>query len=169
MKVINDLVRFISELNLADVIFLGTILVLLILIISLIYILKSSEEDIVIEEICDDDIDLIELKSNLECIKPVKKKEISDYQAHQEENAIISYDELLNTQSLPVIKYTSTDELDGLLVKAIDVNNLVNTMDPKPINNIETHAPKKHKPNVISYDKEEAFLITLKKLQKMLD
>ena len=88
----------------------------------------------------------------------------------QEKKAIISYDELINTQSIPIINYKEEQDMDGLTVKAIDINNLVDTMEPKPITHPTEYAVEKdNKPILISYEKEEDFLRTLKKLESMLD
>ena len=56
------------------------------------------------------------------------------------------------------------------MVKAIDVNNLIETMDPKPISHPVVYSVNKEKKYVaISKIKEEELLLSLKKLNSMLD
>ena len=93
--------------------------------------------------------------------------ELTEYEKKQEEEAIISYDELIKTQSIPVLKYKNEEEINGLLVKAIDVNNLIETMDPKPISHPVTYNAMKKTHRAISVLKEEELVITLRKLDSI--
>ncbi len=97
-----------------------------------------------------------ELKENMKS-EPVIK--FTNYEKDQEDKAIISYDELLNKNSNYGINYEKEETYDDFSVKKVDLENLVSkTSEQTP--NIEVR--------VISFQKEEAFLEALKRLQKEL-
>lgn len=178
-NMINDLISFLSTLNFVDIVFFTAVITLLILVVVLLYILKTSDDDKETSKLdlkLDNtneikDLDLVSLTKELESAKEEPKAiNLTKYEEEQEKKAIISYDELINTQSIPIINYKEEHDMDGLTVKAIDINNLVDTMEPKPITHpTEYTVEKENKPVLISYEKEEDFLRTLKKLESMLD
>ncbi len=90
------------------------------------------------------------LKGNLSC---------DSYEKDQEEKAIISYDELLQKQNKYAINYEKEEMLDDLIVKKVNLNDLVNKNEQVKIKEVR----------VISYEKEEAFLTALKELNKLLN
>ena len=53
--------------------------------------------------------------------------------------------------------------------KPLSLNNLANTTEPKPIavNEVNAVTPNNSRGKLISYAKEEEFLATLKKLQRL--
>ena len=156
-SLITDIITFFKTLTFIDYVLYLAMLVLVILIVSLIYLLRTAD----IEEIEDDEeefdikkaIEEIELSDNREI-------EINDYEREQEENAIISYEELLNSAKKNKLNYKSDELLgDTVSVKKFDLDNLVSE-EPEDV---------KLDVRVISYAHEEAFLQALKNLQKLLD
>jgi hypoxanthine-guanine phosphoribosyltransferase len=83
----------------------------------------------------------------------------TDYEKDQEDKAIISYDELLNKGNNYELNYEKEEMHDDLSVKKVDLDNLVNKNN-NTVSNIEVR--------LISFQKEEAFLEALKRLQKEL-
>ena len=81
------------------------------------------------------------------------------YEKDQEEKAIISYDELLQRQNKYAVNYEKEELLDDLVVKKVNLNDLVNKNEQVKIKEVR----------VISYEKEEAFLKALKELNKLLN
>ena len=77
----------------------------------------------------------------------------------QKEKAIISYDELLQRQNKYAVNYEKEEIIDDLVVKKVDLNDLVNKDEQVKIKEVR----------VISYEKEEAFLNALKELNSLLN
>lgn len=153
-----DIATFFKTLTFIDYVLYLAILILLVLIISLIYLLKTTDID-EYEETEDEEFDIQKAVSEIENASP-REIEINDYEKEQEENAIISYEELVNSTKQGKINY-ETDEMLGntVSVKKFNLDNLVSE-EPEPTNiNVR----------VISYAHEEAFLEALKNLQKLLD
>ena len=97
MKILEDIYKFVSTLNLADFIFFFAILILMILIITLIYFIKINEDnESNLEETA-------EMKIVKELDKYTNEKTptipFTEYEKDQENKAIISYDELKNKKS----------------------------------------------------------------------
>ena len=96
--------------------------------------------------------------------KPVNI-ELTSYEQEQEDNAIISYDELLSNRDKNNnngFSYDSKYKSDNdLSVKKIDLDN--NTASSK-----EEIPEERVKVQLFNYEKEEAFLKTLKQLQSEL-
>lgn len=104
-----------------------------------------------------DMIDLESITKNIEeTYKPVNIK-LTSYEEEQENNAIISYKELLNTNN-NAVNYEEYDNETDVDVKKIDLN----TMDDDSVSNPKIEI------SLMSYEKEEAFLQALKKLQSTL-
>lgn len=103
--------------------------------------------------------DLEKISKNIESdYKPVNI-ELTSYEKEQEDNAIISYDELVKTQDSGYSYDESFKPESDVSVKRIDLD--------KPSG--EVIAPQeKNKVKLLNYDKEEAFLAALKQLQKDL-
>lgn len=99
-----------------------------------------------------------ELRDNMKSSD--KMIQFTDYEKDQEDKAIISYDELLNKETNNYELNYETEEMhDDLSVKKVDLDNLVNKSN-NAVSNLEVR--------VISFQKEEAFLEALKRLQKEL-
>lgn len=165
-----NLLEYFNSLNAYDIVFIGANIVLMLLIASFIYVLKIKEKPQVKEEVLadmkDSDISLEALTTKLQN-KTLVREDLTPFEEEEETKAIISYDELIKTQSIPVLKYKNEEEINGLLVKAIDVNNLIETMDPKPISHPATYNAMKNAHRAISALKEEELVITLRKLNSI--
>ncbi len=165
MQVFKDMILFIKTLTFVDIIFFFAVLALMLLVITLIYFIKeNSEED-------DNNIDIMpkkkdeidDLKAITEALENAEPNAINlnKYEEEQEEKAIISYDELIKRKNDFALNYSEEENIDeDLTIKKVDLNHLLNTdVAVKPELNV----------SVISYEKEEAFLEALKKLQKTLN
>ncbi len=97
--------------------------------------------------------------------KPINV-ELTSYEQEQEDNAIISYDELLSNRDKnnnSGFSYDSKYKSDNdLSVKKIDLDNNVSSQEKEEI------PEEKVKVKLFNYEKEEAFLRTLKQLQSEL-
>ena len=192
MSIIKDIYNFINSLSFVDIVFLGAVIALLILIVTLVYFIKinkdevlensildnkvtNKKEDIVDmiikentekikeEEYNDEEGELLDLESLTEKLKNEEKTDqikIDKYEQEQEEKAIISYDELLSKKNHYAINYEKEEQLDDIVVKKVNLNDLVNK-------NVEDNA--KNIVQVISYQKEEDFLKALKELNSLLN
>ncbi|MBR1416549.1 MAG: hypothetical protein IJ572_01880 [Bacilli bacterium] len=185
-NILYDLGTFIKSLSFIDIMFIVSILGLVILIVTLIYIIKMNDDDtdestnIEIDKIDtnDEELDLLEITKELN-ESPTKPIVLNDYEKEQEEKAIISYDELLKTKDLKEdINYIKEENIDGLTVKSVDPNELTKPIElPKikeeyhKIVGVEenTTCDNQQKNILISYEKEEEFLKALKKLQNLLN
>lgn len=166
-NLVRDIVIFIRSLSFMNILFFTAVILLIILIVSLIYIIRinkeTEEEDEVMNVVKDDELDLINISKSLEenTSKPIA---LNNYEKEQEERAIISYDELIASQSnnQEIINYKEEKDIEGLKIKSFDLNNLTTTIDmPKIKNENETTRLSK-------YVKEEEFLDALKRLRKSL-
>ena len=171
MVIARNLLEYFNSLNTYDIIFIGANILLMMLLVTFIYVLKYKKEEVTNTIVVDNsDISLEALTSKLQESTAVIRTDLTKFENEEETKAIISYDELINTQSIPVLKYKNEEEINGLLVRAIDVNNLIETMDPKPISHPAVYnANKEKKYAAISKVKEEELLLSLKKLNSMLE
>lgn len=181
MNFFKDIFGFLNTLTFIDLIFFFSVVVLIILIVSLIYFIKINDEvfespkevekkdvleNIQVEapQIFDENEEgeLLDLKALTKQLEENKTMNIdlTAYEKEQEERAIISYDELLKKTNNVEINYEEEEIVDDITVKKVDLANLVS--------NIEENEPK-IKVQVISYDREEAFLQALKQLQQNLN
>lgn len=161
MKIFNDIYNFIMALRFVDIVFYFSILILMILIVILIYFIKINklEEDEKNKLGETQEMKIAkELRDNMKSSD--KMIQFTDYEKDQEDKAIISYDELLNKETNNYELNYETEEMhDDLSVKKVDLDNLVNKNN-NAVSNLEVR--------VISFQKEEAFLEALKRLQKEL-
>ena len=173
MVIARNLLEYFNSLNTYDIIFIGANILLMMLLVTFIYVLKfkDKKEEVTNTIVVDNsDISLEALTSKLQESTAVIRTDLTKFENEEETKAIISYDELINTQSIPVLKYKNEEEINGLLVRAIDVNNLIETMDPKPISHPAVYnANKEKKYAAISKVKEEELHLSLKKLNSMLE
>lgn len=175
-----DFTTFIKSLSLVDILFIVAILGLVVLIVTLIYIVKmNNEEDFEFNEDEninneDDELDLVSISKEID-ESPTKPITLNDYEREQEEKAIISYDELIKTKDIPVeeINYKSEEDIDGLTVKKVDIDELTKPIElPKiKLKEFKDNELKdsEEKNILISYEEEEEFLNALKKLEQLLN
>lgn len=173
MQIIDDIMNFFKTLSFVDVVFFFAVLALMLLIIVLIYFIRENRAE---EEMDfpsqgnnlppkndnnnDEITSLKEITEALENAEP-SAINLNKYEEDQEEKAIISYDELLKRKNDFAINYSEEESLDDdLTVKKVDLDNLINK---------EVRVKPEIKVSVISYEKEEAFLEALKKLQQTLN
>lgn len=173
MQFIDDIMNFLKTLSFVDVVFFFAVLALMLLIIVLIYFIRENRAE---EEMnfpsqgnnlppkndnnSDEITSLKEITEALENAEP-SAINLNKYEEDQEEKAIISYDELLKRKNDFAINYSEEESLDDdLTVKKVDLDNLINK---------EVRVKPEIKVSVISYEKEEAFLEALKKLQQTLN
>ncbi len=173
-----DMISFLKTLSYIDYILYFAVLVLIVLIISLIYVMRMSDDELeenIMEQSPKEliankiempkeeakDIDLLEIVNTIdETPKPVI--DMTAYEAEQEEKAIISYDELINTTKSHPINYDTEELIDNTVkVKKINLDNITNLDITEEKPRIEV--------KLFTYDHEEAFLKTLKQLNELLN
>ena len=200
-----DLGEFFKSLTLYDILFLLSLLVLFIMLVSLVYVFKINKDELDDSNDDDKNNDVNKKKNNikksnvnkkdnvnedlnlLELTKELEEKKstnisLNDYEREQEEKAIISYDELLAaTGSIDIpISYKKEENVDGLLIKAVDLDLFKTSplelpkmkeemKESKPLENVESVKVESNDLKLISYEKEEAFLETLKNLRGLLN
>ena len=169
MQIIKDTISFIKTLSFVDIVFFFAVLALMLLIITLIYFIKENKE-----EEKEDNFDFFDKddndktpKTEMESLKAISEAleqaeptaiDLNKYEEEQEEKAIISYEELKSRRNDFAINYTDEEEIaEDVSVKKVDLEHLLNkNVEVKP----------ELKVSVISYEKEEAFLDALKRLQQ---
>lgn len=161
MKLFSDIGKFLGTLTFADLVFFFAVLVLMILIVTLIYFIKINNDEL---EETDASNETPEMKIIKEITKDINTDnlpniEFTEYEKDQENKAIISYEELLGKTNNYELNYEKEETFDDLSVKKVNLENLVSLKEEKT---------PKIDVRVISYHEEEAFLRTLKQLQKNL-
>lgn len=104
-------------------------------------------------------LDLESLTKKLQEERESNRINFTEYEKDQEEKAIISYDELLKKQNRYSINYEKEIKDDDVIIKKVNLSNLVNKEEEDKIKEV----------HVISYEKEEAFLMALKELNSLLN
>lgn len=122
---------------------------------------KKVSELEVVEEYNDEEGELLDLESLTKKLKEEGNERVTctEYEKDQEEKAIISYEELLQKKNKYAINYEKEEIMDDLIVKKVNLNDLVNKNEEEKIDS---------EIRVISYQKEEAFLDALKELNNLL-
>lgn len=182
MNIFSDMIGFLNTLTFIDLVFFFSVVLLIILIVSLIYFVKINDEVFdkkgVVEEKQnaidkietplpqafndDEEGELLDLQAITKALEENKNLNIdlTEYEKEQEERAIISYEELLKKTNNAEINYETEQVVDDITIKKVDLANLVNLTE---------RAETKIKVQIISYEREEAFLDALKKLQQNLN
>ena len=140
----------------SDLIFILIIIVLLIAAVIVLMMIKQEEKKIMsIEEKSKKTmIDLDKITANIERDYKPLNIELTSYEQEQENNAVISYEELKNKGMNTT--YEELEETSG--VKKIDFNKQIDL----------EHTQKIEVPLLSNYEKEEAFLKALRQLQSDL-
>lgn len=140
-----------------DLIFIAILLWLLLISVLVLRTLKNKE-DIMSSELKSkrDMIDLERITKNIEKDYKPTNINLTSYEQEQEDNAIISYQELLNSKDKNHVNYDNGfNNKTDINVKKVDLsNNSKNDFDQSRIN-----------VSLMSYEKEEAFLKALKQLK----
>jgi hypothetical protein len=143
-NIITDIISFFKTLTFVDVVFMMSIIGLIVLIVTLIYIIKVNDDeeiDTVKEivsitppeeenkEVVEEELDLSQITKELDKSNP-KVIALNDYEREQEEKAIISYDELLKTKDLQEeINYIKEQSIGDLTVKSVDVESITRPIE----------------------------------------
>ena len=157
--ILENIFGFLYTLSMGDHIFFIATFIIILAFIYVLYLIKRDEDMGSLYN--KDDISYLEnVKEKIEKeYKPVEI-ELTDYEKEQEENAIISYEELINNKDKYKVSYdkdyvSNTEEID---VKKINLNS----------DGIKEDTNTKIDVKLLNYDKEEAFLVALKQLQQNL-
>lgn len=158
-----NLVGFIYSLSMGDYFFfIGTFL-LIVLFVYILYLIKCSDGEEVENAVSDkkDDFDIEAVTKAIEKDYKPETIRLTSYEEEQENNAVISYEELLKNKDKISVSYDDEYEFEEptLSVKKFD---LTNTSETPVIDE------SKLKVQLISYEKEEEFLKALKDLQSNL-
>ncbi len=195
MNIFKDIYNFINSLSFVDIVFLGAVIALLILIVTLIYFIKINKDEVLEKSILDNNIksdnkkdDLVDLiiKENTEVVK--EEEEYND-----EEGELLDLESLTEklkneekTDQVKIDKYEQEQEekaiisYDELLSKKnhyainYEKEEQLDDITVKKVNlsdlvnkNVEDNS--KNIVQVISYQKEEDFLRALKELNSLLN
>jgi len=149
--IIGNMFGFLYTLSMGDYIFLSLTFVLILLFIYMIYLIKR--EDPKESDSLDNIVKTIERE-----YKPGNIT-LTEYETEQEKNAIISYDELIKNKENMNLSYDEEYESNNneVSIKKISYEQ---TNDIENTNKINV--------KLMSYEKEEEFLIALKQLQQNL-
>lgn len=131
-------------------------------IVNKIDVIEEIKPNIQEEEYNDEEGELLDLEGLTKKLQQEESERVTctEYEKDQEEKAIISYDELLQKHNRYAINYEKEEVLDDLIVKKVNLNDLVNKNSEEKI---ETEV------RAISYQKEEDFLRALKELNSLLN
>lgn len=158
-----NLVGFIYSLSMGDYFFfIGTFL-LIVLFVYILYLIKCSDGEEVLNAVSEkkDDFDIEAVTKAIEKDYKPETIRLTSYEEEQENNAVISYEELLKNKDKISVSYDDEYEFEEptLSVKKFD---LTNTSETPVIDE------SKLKVQLMSYEKEEEFLKALKDLQSNL-
>lgn len=144
-------------LSIDDWLFISVIIWLLLISVIMLKALKNKEENMSLEAKSKRDmIDLEKITKNIEKDYRPTNISLTKYEQEQEDNAIISYQELLDSKGRSNVNYD--DEFDNktdIEVRKVDLNN----------NSKNDYDQSKINVSLMSYEKEEAFLKALKQLK----
>ena len=157
--IIGNIFGFLYTLSMGDYIFfVGTFILLLALLYVLYLIKRDDDMGVFYKE--DEVYNLERIKETIEREYKPENIELTDYEKEQEENAIISYEELIKSKDKFTVSYDEDykSETDEILVKKISLDN----------RGIKEETKSELQVRLMSYDKEEAFLTALKQLQQNL-
>ena len=157
--IIENLFGFLYTLSMGDYIFFIGTFILLLAFLYVLYLMNRDDDMGVLYN--DSDITSIEsIKETIEREYKPGNIELTDYEKEQEENAIISYEELIKSKDKYSVSYDEEykAETDEVIVRKINVDEV--GVGNESISNLQV--------KLMSYDKEEAFLTALKQLQQNL-
>lgn len=157
-QIASDIIGLVKSINPIDLLLYFAVLVLIVLIVSLIYIIKTGDEEEQQEVDCKESTeDLKSIVKTLENEKPTVL-ELTDYEAEQEEKAIISYDELVAKNKTGKISFSEEKiKDDEITIKKINLDTLLENKN------------EEMKPTCFyNYEREEEFLKKLKALNHLL-
>jgi len=162
---LENIFGFLYALSMGDYFFLIATFLLIIALIYIIYLIKRDDfmDEKRFGDYCDNDsMDILSICEAIESGYKPGTIELTSYEEEQENNAIISYDELIKNKNQNTINYDADYKYDSdeLNVKKINIEEY--KISEKREKEIELKVKLMH------YDKEEAFLRALKQLQQNL-
>ena len=157
--IIENIFGFLYTLSMGDYIFfIGTFIILL----AFLYVLylMNRDDDMGILYNNDDITSIESIKETIEREYKPGNIELTDYEKEQEENAIISYEELIKSKDKHAVSYDDEykAETDEISIRKINVDEV----------DVKSEETSGLQVKLMSYDKEEAFLTALKQLQQNL-
>ena len=158
-----NLVGFIYSLSMGDYFFfIGTFL-LIVLFVYILYLIKCSDGEEVLNAVSDkkDDFDIEAVTKAIEKDYKPETIRLTSYEEEQENNAIISYDELIRNKDKININY---DDEYSNPIPELEVRKISFSEDK----NENTLEMPKLNVKMFEYEEEENFLKALKELQKDL-
>ena len=157
--IIGNIFGFLYTLSMGDYIFFIGTFILLLAFLYVLYLIKGDDDmsEFYKEE---EEYNLERIKETIEKEYKPENIELTDYEKEQEENAIISYEELINSKDKFTVSYDKDykSETDEILVKKISLDD----------SGMKEESKSELQVRLMSYDKEEAFLTALKQLQQNL-
>jgi len=162
---LENILGFLYALSMGDYFFLIATFLLILALIYIIYLIKRDDfmDEKRFGDYCDNDsMDILSICEAIESGYKPGTIELTSYEEEQENNAIISYDELIKNKNQNTINYDADYKYDSdeLNVKKINIEEY--KISEKREKEIELKVKLMH------YDKEEAFLRALKQLQQNL-
>lgn len=154
----NSLMDILDVLTATDYVFFAVILFLIILLTILLFMFKNSDKNLEWEN-RNSDSDLLQIAREIEANDEQLNIDLTNYEKEEEEQAIISYNELIKKNKNKKIEYSDITSNPDISIKKVDV--ITTDVSFENTNDID-------KMLVISYEKEEALLAALKQLQKNL-
>ena len=163
MKLINDIVAILTSLSFIDYVLYFSVLALLILIIALVYTLKNEDTDKLSvgsdEMEKEPEIDLEQIAKTI-VENPEPLVDMTAYEEEQEQKAIISYDELIKESNKKHLQYDKLELVDNVIpAKKINLTDMIN----EKVEEISEDT------TIFHYEREEAFLETLRELNRLLN
>lgn len=157
--IIENIFGFLYTLSMGDYIFLIATFIIILAFVYVLYLIKRDEDMGILYK--NEDISYLEnVKDTLERDYKPNEIELTDYEKEQEESAIISYEELIKNKDKINISYDKNYKSD---IEEINVKKIIlSDNGTKEDNNTKLDV------KLMNYDKEEAFLVALKQLQKNL-
>lgn len=163
------LLNILDNITSHDILLFIVVISLIVISMIMVYLVYSQNKQLTKELINKDNtpskemLELQELSKTLESAPKNNTINLTDFEAEQEEKAIISYDELLKNRDKVSIGYESTEIKDDIAVKKVDLDNTGEIeLDP-----IKREANSKV--SLVSFEHEEEFLKSLKQLQYLLN
>lgn len=114
MDILNSIKTFFLMFSFEDYLLFLSVIMLIILIVSLVYLIKFESYK------TDDRNELELITAAIKNEHTPKKIEFSTFEKEQEEEAIISYDELLKNSKNYELNYIDETKVDELTIKKVD-------------------------------------------------
>ena len=160
---ISNIKYFLSLLVFSDYIYFGLIISLMILLVVLLYLIRSGEENLEwentnVKPINEEQSNIMKIAKEIANSGEQLNIDLTSYEMKEEEDSVISYEELLKKNKNNSLNYDEDLSNEEVSIKRVDIINSFAPSDKE----------SKFKPLTLSYEKEEALLAALKQLQKNL-